>query len=84
LRKRTIYSPEYEVLLEMLREEAKRRKFTQEEIAKRLGMTPSIFSKYARGQLRLDVIQLRDWCTALNISFARFARDFDRRLLPPS
>ena len=76
--KRTIYSRDYELLLEMLRSIRDRRGFTQEEMAKRLGMTQSAFSKCERGELRLDIIQVRDWCRVMGVSFARFAANFDR------
>ncbi|MGH7243396.1 MAG: helix-turn-helix domain-containing protein [Phycisphaerales bacterium] len=82
--KRTIYSREYELLLEMLREVRQRRGFTQEEMAKRLSTTQSAFSKSERGEVRLDMVQVRDRCHAMGVSFARFAADFDRRAGVPS
>jgi transcriptional regulator with XRE-family HTH domain len=79
VRKRTIYSREYGILLSMLRQARDDHGLTQGGVAKRLKMSQSIFSKYERGELRLDVIQLRDWCNALGISFAKFTRELDRR-----
>ena len=81
--KRTIYSRDYELLLGMLRALRARRGFTQEEMAGRLSITQSAFSKRERGELRMDIVQVRDWCHALGFSFARFASAFDRRAGSP-
>ena len=77
MRQRTIYSEDYKLLLGMLR--AARGDTPQATIAGRLRMTQSIFSKYERGELRMDVIQLRAWCKALQIDFLQFVTDFTKR-----
>lgn len=78
--KRTIYSAEYELFLGMLREARERVGVTQVVLAKRLGITQSALSKCERGEIRLDVVQARDWCRALKVPFAAFIADFDRRV----
>lgn len=79
MRKRTIYSRDYELLLRMLRQVRQEGEITQGELAKRLSMTQSAVSKCERGERRLDVVQLRDWCRALRISFPEFVTQFDKR-----
>ena len=40
----------------------------------------SFVSDVETGQRRLDLIQLRDLCSALGVSLVRFVSEFDRRL----
>ena len=80
MRQRTIYSRDYGVLLAMLREAREQAGITQAQLSKSLRMTQSLLSKYERGQLRLDLVQLRSWCKALRLPFAEFVADFDRRI----
>lgn len=77
-RRRTIYSQDYELMLVMLRQAREKAEITQVELQKRLNMTQSAISKCERGQRRIDIVQLRDWCHALDISFAVFVAEFDR------
>lgn len=78
MRKRTIHSRDYELLLKMLRE-ARKPHVTQAIVAKRLGMTQSAVSKCELGERRLDVVQLRDWCKAIEVPFIEFMTQFDRK-----
>ncbi|WP_244193972.1 helix-turn-helix domain-containing protein [Bordetella genomosp. 12] len=57
---------------------------TQQDLANELDETQSFISKCERGQRRLDVVELRMWCTALNVSYAEFMRVFDSVSIPPA
>jgi transcriptional regulator with XRE-family HTH domain len=56
-------------LLRQVRTEAG---LTQEELARRLARPQSFVSKYETGERRLDVLELREVCRALELSLAEF------------
>ena len=77
---KSLYTAEYTLFLEMLREQRERAVLTQIEVAERLGATQSFVSKCERGERRLDVIELRDWCKSIGISPVSFMADLEKRL----
>lgn len=77
---KSVFTCEYETMLRLLRERRRQGDVTQVMMAKRLGMTQSSVSKVERGERRLDVVELRQWCKALDISLVAFVRDLERRL----
>ncbi|WP_345327495.1 helix-turn-helix transcriptional regulator [Novipirellula rosea] len=80
---KSIVSPEYGVLLDLLRQRRAKTGLTQVELAKRIGETQSRVSKIERGELRLDVIQLRSICSAMGIDWIKFLRTFESKLEKP-
>lgn len=79
---KSIFSKNYDVFLQHLRQARKRAGLTQEQLASRLGQTQSFVSKCERGERRLDLVEVREFCQAIGISFAAFAADFDKKLKP--
>ena len=77
---KSIHTTRYRVLLDLLVQARRDVKLTQAELAARLGMTQSSVSKVERGERRLDVVELHDWCRALHHPFATFTAAFDRRV----
>jgi transcriptional regulator with XRE-family HTH domain len=77
---KTIYSTAYAVLLRRLRQARKDAGLTQEQLAKRLSQTQSFVSKCERGERRIDVVELRAWCSTLRTSFPAFIAELDRAL----
>jgi transcriptional regulator with XRE-family HTH domain len=77
---KSIVSPEYGVLLDLLRRTREKMGLSQVELAKRIGETQSRISKIERGELRLDVIQLRIICRAMGIDWIKFLRTFENEL----
>lgn len=47
------------------------------EVGRRLGRPQSFVSKYESGERRLDLIELADVCSALEISLGRLVADFE-------
>lgn len=74
---KSIYSCEYKLFLEMLRAARQQVGLTQEDVASRLGATQSFVSKCERGERRLDVVELREWCQAIGIDLERFVANFN-------
>ena len=77
---KSITSREYAVFLAELRAARKRRGVTQVEMAGRLGETQTFVSKVERGERRLDVIELRRFCQALQLPLTSFVTDLEKLL----
>ena len=62
---KSIWTSEYAVLLELLRETRESAGLTQVELAKKIEQSQSFVSKIEIGERRLDLIQLRSICLTL-------------------
>ena len=51
----------------------------QGELAERLGQTQSWVSKVERGERRLDLVELREFCEGMGVPFVEFVAEFDRK-----
>lgn len=65
------------VCLRQAREQAG---LTQQDLAQRLGETQSFVSKCERGERRMDLVELREFCKAMGISLEKFVRQFENTL----
>lgn len=81
---KSIYTTEYAVLLTLLRDTRRAAKVTQVELAERISETQSQISKLERGEVRLDVIELRTILRALGTSLSAFMAKLEKRLAKPS
>lgn len=77
---RSTHTPDYAVLLTVLRELRESCGLLQAELAERLDTSQSYVSKCENGERRLDVIELRNWCVALGVGFPDFVAELDKRL----
>ncbi len=77
---KTVFTPEYETFIKRLREAHQAAGLTQEEVAQRLGSYQRLVSRCLTGERRMDIIEVRAFCKALNISFSDFAVELDRAL----
>lgn len=69
---KSIYTREYAVLLRLLRQAREAAGITQVQLAKKLRLTQSLYSKMERGECRMDIIQVRTICRILGITFPEF------------
>lgn len=53
---------------------------TQSELASRLGTDQTFISKYESGERRLDILELREVCQAIDIDFLTFIRKLEKDL----
>jgi transcriptional regulator with XRE-family HTH domain len=74
---KSVFTSEYRILCKLLRETRQAAKLTQIDLAKRLKETQSFVSKVERGDLRIDVVQLKQFCKAFNMPFVAFVQEFD-------
>lgn len=77
---KSIFTTEYAVLRDLLRELRTEKGLTQVQLSETLGMPQSYVSKYETGERRLDVIELREVCQSLGTTLAAFAKKLEARL----
>ncbi len=77
---KSIHSADYDAFLASLRSARKATGLTQIDLAERLQVTQSTVSKSERGERRLDVVELRQWCRALGVDFQDFCCKLDQKL----
>jgi transcriptional regulator with XRE-family HTH domain len=77
---KSVHTPEYAAFLRFLRETREAEDVTQVELARRVRQTQSLVSKWERGEIRLDVIQLRTICRSLGTDLPTFALRLEERL----
>lgn len=73
---KSIHSGRYKAFLHLLRTIREERAISQVMLADRLCTTQSFVSKCERGERRLDVIELQQWCEAVGIPLSDFVRSF--------
>lgn len=76
---RSTHHPAYRVFLDTLREARKATGVTQVELADRLGNRQVFVSKLERGERRMDIVDLHEYCTAAGIDFDGFMADLRSR-----
>lgn len=77
---KSIYSDEYSAVTDILKELRREAGLTQVQLADQLGQSQSLYSKYERGELRLDIIQLRTVGRLLGLSLTEFSELIEQRL----
>ncbi len=80
---KSIFTNEHRVFVKLLRETRQTAGVTQVQLASKLRTTQSIVSKWERGELRLDLVQIQRICRILGITLVAFAREFERRTKKP-
>lgn len=78
---RTLHRPENLVLIGLLRELLVAADLRQVELADRLGVNQNFVSNFEQGFRRLDVVELRDYAAALEISFLELAQRWEERVV---
>lgn len=74
------YSLENQVFLEILKACRLDRQLRQRDVASRIGRDQAMVSKVESGERRLDVIELRGWLIAVGVDFVAFVADLDQRI----
>lgn len=78
--KKTIKEIQQEKLQELLRQIRQDKGIRQVELAEKLGVPQSYVSKYESGDRRLDVLELRRICSAMDIPVKEFIQELENRL----
>ena len=77
---KSLYSLDYEIFLQHLRQARLNAGLTQGVLAYRLKRNQSFVSKLERGERRVDVVELRAVCQALDTPFQTFIADLDEAI----
>jgi len=72
---KSIYSNDYKFLTKQLKSSRLEAKLTQKEVANLLGKTQSYISKIEMGQIRIDVIQLKEIAKLYNKDLDYFLKE---------
>jgi transcriptional regulator with XRE-family HTH domain len=75
---KSIYTREYTALLRLLKQVRKEAGMTQVDVAEKLALTQSLFSKMERGELRIDIVQLRTLCQILGVPLSAFVARWEQ------
>lgn len=78
--RRSVHRPEYNQLLQLVREKRVDAELTQEAVAASLGRPKSWLSDVERGIRRLDPVELLDLCEALGVDFEQFIGEWTEQL----
>ena len=77
---KSIHKAEYAILLQQLRDLRLAAGLTQVGLSVALGRPQSYVSDVERGERRMDLLQLRDFCAACGSSLKAFVIKFEREL----
>ena len=72
---KSIYSNDYKFLTKQLKSSRLEAELTQKEVANLLGKTQSYISKIEMGQIRIDVIQLKEIAKLYNKDLDYFLKE---------
>jgi transcriptional regulator with XRE-family HTH domain len=73
---KSIHSAQYAVFLKTFRDVRRRKGITQVDLAGRVGESQSFISKCERGERRIDLVELRTFCAAMDIPLNQFVLRF--------
>lgn len=74
---KTIYRPEHQALLNLLKKYRSEAGLTQVQCSKALNRPQSFISDVESGTRRLDIVQLRDLCAVLGISLMELVQELE-------
>jgi transcriptional regulator with XRE-family HTH domain len=80
---KSLYTKEWEALLELLRDLREKQGWTQEQLSKKLGRPQSTVSKIEAGERKLDVCQFIDYLRILNADPVAAMRRLMKAILKP-
>ena len=78
---KSIHKPEYQTLLELLREMRVKAGLTQTELSSLLDRPQSYVSDVERGVRRLDLLQLREYCAACSVDLVSFVKRYEKQIV---
>ena len=74
----SIYDPKQVFLRDWLIEQRKNAQLTQRQLAERLHVVHSLVGKVEKGERRLDILEFRTYCHALEVKPSDFFNLLDR------
>ncbi len=77
---KSIHSRKYKIAISLLKEARIVAGITQIQLAVKLDETQTFISKYERGERRLDIIEVRSICEAMDVNFIEFIKAMEKEL----
>lgn len=77
---KSIHQEDYMFFLQHLRSTREQSGLTQEQIAEEMGVTQTFISKCERGERRMDLLEVREYCRAMRAPFEKFVANLERKL----
>lgn len=74
---KSIYTDQQRRFLDLLRQVRREAGLTQTQLAERLGTLQSRITDYERGLRRMDLMELRQVCEAVDVPLLEFVRRFE-------
>jgi transcriptional regulator with XRE-family HTH domain len=78
--KKSIFKKEYKILLELIYQLRVTSGLRQLDLSKKLKSPQSLVSKLETGERRIDLVELRELCKALDTNLIDFVTEFERRI----
>ena len=78
--RKSLHTDQHRILCELLRELRNEAKLTQVQLAEAIDEPQSMVSRVEVGERRLDILELRQWLAALDMSLTVFVRNLESRL----
>ncbi len=78
--KKTIHAKEYHIVIAMLRELREQKQLTQKGLADKIGSDQTFISKIEIGERRVDIIELKYICEALDIELVEFIKQVELKI----
>lgn len=72
------------MILALLRKARQEAGFSQADVASRVGYSRTVISKWECGELRLDLLQLRQFCEAIGLPLLTFVERVETALSTPA
>ena len=77
---KSLHTEQHELLCGLLRELRGEAGLTQVQLAEAIDEPQSMVSRVEVGERRLDILELRQWLAALDVSLETFVRSLEQRL----
>lgn len=77
---KSIHTRQYRMLIGLIREERERRHVTQEQLASALSMKQAVISKIENCERRIDMLEMRQICLALEVPLVEIINKFEERI----
>jgi transcriptional regulator with XRE-family HTH domain len=77
---KSIYDTEYKLLLELIYTMRVGKGLRQTDLADLLSEPQSFISKIENGERRVDIVELKRICEAMNVNLTEFVIEFEKRI----
>jgi transcriptional regulator with XRE-family HTH domain len=78
--RKSLSSPDYQLLLSMLRQAREDRGISQALVGRILGISASQLGKWERCERRVDASEIRLYCKAMGVPIAELIAEWDRQV----